>query len=356
MSKKWINREGENDDGRLDRREFIMAGLALTAAAAFPDMTGAAPKKADQLNKESAKMERAIFFKNNQIQMAGILFLPDDFNENKKYPALVISSPAGAVKEQSPSLYGKKMAQKGFIALAFDTSHQGESGGEPRYLENPTERVEDIRCAVDYLTTLRYVDIERIGALGICSGGGYSVSAAITERRIKAVAGVSTTDPGSWIRDGLDGNTPVEEQIKLLEMVGKQRTAKANGAEPVYGPYVPDAVTEDMAVTLKEAHEYYRTPRCQHPNSKNRVLMTSLDKLIAYSAFAFAETLLTQPLLLIAGSKADTLRFTKTLYEKATCRKELFMIDGATHVDLYDVAEYVDSAIDKSDKFFKNNL
>lgn len=301
-------------------------------------------------------MDKYVFFKNNQIQMAGILFLPDDFNENKKYSALVISSPAGAVKEQSPSLYGKKMAQKGFIALAFDTSHQGESGGEPRCLENPTERVEDIRCAVDYLTTLPYVDIERIGALGICSGGGYSVNAAMTERRIKAVAGVSTTDPGSWIRDGLDGNTPVEDQIKLLESVGKQRIAEANGAAPVYGPFVPDEVTEDMAVTLKEAHDYYRTPRCQHPNSTNRVLMTSLGKLMAFSAFSLAETLLTPPLLLIAGSKADTLRFSETLYEKAKCQKELFMIDGATHVDLYDVTKYVDQAIDKLNDFFTKNL
>jgi len=149
---------------------------------------------------------------------------------------------------------------------------------------------------------------------------------------------------------------PVEEQIKLLESVGKQRTAEANGDVPIYGPYVPDEVTEDMAVTLKEASQYYRTPRCQHPNSTNRVLMTSLDKMIAFSAFSLAETLLTQPLLLIAGSKADTLRFSTTLYEKAKRQKELFMNDGATHVDLYDVAKYVDQAIDKLGDFFTKNL
>lgn len=301
-------------------------------------------------------MEKKIFFKNNQIQMAGILFFPEDFGEKKKYLALVISSPAGAVKEQSPSLYGKKMAQKGFITIVFDTSHQGESGGEPRDLENPTERVEDIRCAVDYLTTLPYVDVERIGAMGICSGGGYSVNAAMTERRIKAVAGVSTSDPGSWIRDGIDGKTPVEDQIKLLESVGKQRTAEANGAGTVYGPFVPDEVTDDMPVVLKEANDYYRTPRCQHPNSKNRVRMTSLDKLIAFSTFSFAETLLTQPLLLITGTKADTLRFTEAIYEKAKCQKEWFTIEGATHVGLYDVIKYVDQAIDKLAEFFTKNL
>ncbi|VBB08601.1 alpha/beta hydrolase fold [Lucifera butyrica] len=302
------------------------------------------------------EMEKKVFFNNNQIKMAGILFLPDDFNEAKKYPALVISAPAGAVKEQSPSLYGKKMAQKGFLALAFDTSHQGESGGEPRYLENPTERVEDIRCAVDYLTTLPYVDIERIGALGICSGGGYVVNAAMTERRIKAVAGVSLSDPGSWIRDGLDGKTPVEEQIKLLESVGKQRTAEANGAKPVYGPYVPDVVTEDMPVVLKEANNYYRTPRAQHPNSENRVLMTSLDKLIAFSTFTLTESLLTQPLLLVAGSKADTIGYSEKLYERVKCKKEMFKIEGATHVDLYDIPKYVDQAINKLDGFFAKNL
>ncbi len=301
-------------------------------------------------------MEKKVFFKNNQIEMAGILFLPDDFDENNKYPAIVCAHPAGAVKEQTSGLYAEKLSQMGFVTLAFDASHQGESGGEPRFLENPSERVEDIRCAVDYLTTLPYVDLERIGAMGVCAGGGYTVSAAITEHRIKAVAGVSTSDPGAWIREGIDGSVPAKEQIKMLESVGKQRTAEANGANPVYGPYVPDEATEDLPVTLKEAHEYYRTPRCQHPNSKNRVLMTSLDKLIAFSPFNFADTLLTQPLLLIAGNKADTLRFSETLYEKAKSQKELFMIDGATHVDLYDVPEYVDQAIGKLDAFFTKNL
>lgn len=341
-------------------RKLLLLVFLLLGLQVMPFDAGAGEKLAHDLNdynlKGSSNMEKKVFFRNNQIQMAGILFFPSDFSEEKKYPALVVSAPAGAVKEQSPSLYGRKMAEKGFVVMAFDTSHQGESGGEPRSLENPTERVEDIRSAVDYLTTLSFVDRNRIGAFGICAGGGYSVNAAMTERRIKAVAGISLTDPASWVRDGLDGNTSVEEQIKLLESVGQQRTAEANGAGPVYGTFVPNEVTEDMAVTLKEANDYYRTPRGQHPNSDNRVLMTTLDKIIAFSTFSLTENLLTQPLLLIAGSEADTIRYSKVLYERVNCKKEMYVIEGATHVDLYDVLECVNPAIDKMAIFFGENL
>lgn len=304
-------------------------------------------------------MERKVTFKNNQLKMAGLMFLPEGFDEGKKYPAIVISNPAGAVKEQSPALYGRKIAEKGFIALAFDTSHQGESEGLPRQLENPPERVEDIRCAVDYLVTLPFVDTDRIGAMGICSGGGYSANVAMTERRIKAVVGVSSTDPGSWIRNGLDEKnpTPVEEQIKILEAISQERTNIAKGAEPLYGPFVPDEVTDDMAVTLKEAHEYYRTPRGSHPNSTNKVLLVGGQRLVEFDCFNLTETLLTQPLLLIAGSKADTLYFSKQLIERAASKdKELFIIEGATHVDMYDREQYVNQAIEKIAVFFNEKM
>lgn len=254
-------------------------------------------------------MEKKVFYKHNQDMNAGILFMPEGFKEDQKYPAIVISAPAGAVKEQSPSVYGKKLAEKGYVAIVFDTYHQGESGGEPRQLENPSDRIEDIKCTIDYLTTLPYVDRSRIGAMGICSGGGYAVRTALTEKRIKAVAGVSTSDPGAWIRDGIDGNMPLEQAIGMLIAVGEQRTAEANGADPVYGEFVPEVVTDDMAErsTLREAHDYYRTVRAQHPNSTNKVSMMSLDKMIDFTTFTQVNKLLTQPLLLIAGSDADTL-------------------------------------------------
>lgn len=306
---------------------------------------------------ETTIMQKKVTFKNNDHNMAGILFFPDNFDETKQYPAFSIASPAGAVKEQIATNYGTRLAKHGFVALAFDTSHQGESGGNPRQLESPYERVEDIKCAIDYLTTLPYVDNEHLGQFGVCAGGGYSMHTAMTDRRIKAVVAVSMSDPASWIRDGFDGKTPVEAQLALLEEAANQRTHEANGAAPIYGTFVPEEVTEGMPNTLVEAHEYYRTARGQHPRSTNKVSMMSIDKMTDFSTFLFADKYLTQPILMIAGSKADTLRFSEDLLTKAaSTNKELFTIEGATHVDLYDKPEYVDQAVEKAAAFFKKNL
>ncbi|ANM74366.1 putative alpha/beta superfamily hydrolase [Lactiplantibacillus plantarum] len=285
-------------------------------------------------------MQKKVTFQNNEHDMAGILFFPDDFDETKQYAAFPVASPAGAVKEQIATNYGSRLAKYGFIALVFDTSHQGESGGNPRQLEAPYERVEDIKCAIDYLTTLPYVDNERIGLFGVC-----------------AVAVASMSDPASWIRDGFDGKMPVDAQLALLEEASNQRTREANGADPIYGTFVPEEVTDGMPNTLEEAHEYYRTARGQHPRSTNQVSMMSIDKMTDFSTFLFADRYLTQPILMIAGTNADTLRFSEDLLKKAASKnKELFTIEGATHVDLYDKPEYVDQAVAKAATFFKENL
>ena len=302
-------------------------------------------------------MKRQVTFKNNQIDIAGEFHLPAGFDEAKKYAAIVCAHPAGAVKEQSPALYGRMLADKGFVVLTFDASHQGASGGEPRFLENPFERVEDVRSAVDYLTTLPFVDAGRIGALGICAGAGYSISAATTERRIGAVAGVSPADAGSAIREGWDGRMPLSELNKMLESVAAQRSAEANGAAVQYMTYVPETPDENPFVTFREAYYYYRTPRAQHPNSPNKVMFTSLDKLVAFSAADRIDALLTQPLLLVVGSKSDARRFVDTYHEKAASNdKEVVVVEGATHVDLYDVPQYVEPAVAKLATFFSNKL
>lgn len=312
--------------------------------------------QAAEAQNNNVTMEK-VKFNNRGIEMAGNLFLPEAMEVEKAYPAIVCASPAGAVKEQSSGLYAKKLAEQGFVALAFDPSHQAESGGFPRYEENPYDRVEDIRAAVDYLTTLKYVDRDRIAAMGLCAGAGYAINAALTDRRIKVLVGVSGTDAGAVIRNGWTGEATTEEKIKFLEMVSEERTAEANGAEPIYGNYVPENVTDDLPVTMKEAHNYYRTPRAQYPTSENKVRLTSMSNIYTFEAFHLIDELLTQPLLMIAGSKSDALYVSERAVNRAASKvKELYLINGATHIDMYDRQPYVDEAIGKMTSFLKENL
>lgn len=300
-------------------------------------------------------MVESVSFRNKEVEIAGHLHLPENFSKDKKYPALVGIHPAGGVKEQTIGHYAERLAEHGFVTVVYDSSYQGASGGEPRLLEDPTTRVEDARCAADFLTTLPFVDSERMGAFGICAGGGYAISVAQTERRFKAVATVSAAPMGEGSRGFLGHLSPVAEQIGTLEMVAQQRTAEARGAKPLYAPFVPETledINESTPDLLREGYDYYRTPRGQHPNSKGRFLLTSMDKMFAFSAFDQIPELLTQPLLLIAGSKADTKVFSDQAYELSKGPKELFVVEGATHIAMYDVPEYVDQAISKMVEFF----
>ncbi|MEC0249597.1 alpha/beta hydrolase [Paenibacillus chitinolyticus] len=300
-------------------------------------------------------MRKTVSFKHNQINMAGHLYLPEGFDENKLYPAVVSVHPGGGVKEQTAGLYAAKLSDQGFVTLAFDASHQGDSGGEPRLLEDPYARVEDVRCAVDYLSALRFVDQEKIGVLGICAGGGYAVAAAQTERRIKAVATVSAIDIGAMFR----GEESIETQLQTLEAVAKQRTAEANGAEAHLLNWAPDTL-EDMdehtPVLMREAYDYYRTPRAQHPNSTNRFLFTSVGKLLSFSASSQISTYLTQPMLVIVGTEADTRVYSDQFYALSNGPKEMFLVEGATHIAMYDIPEYVGQAVTKLTEFFGQNL
>jgi len=301
-------------------------------------------------------MVKSVNFKNRANTLAANLHFPEEFDESKKYPALVGIHPAGGVKEQTIGLYAEKLSKFGYIVLVYDSSYQGASEGEPRLLEDPAVRVEDARCAADFLTTLPYVDTERMGVYGICAGGGYTLSVAQTERRFKAVATVSGTPMGEAVRSQFGVEVPVSDLIKSLQMVAYQRTAQANGAELMYVPFVPEKfedINEQTPDMLREGYDYYRTPRGQHPNSKGRFLFTSIDKMTTFSVFDYLGDFLTQPLLLIAGSKADTRIFSEQAYNLAKCEKELFIIEGATHIALYDVPEYVEQAVNKMVEFFK---
>ncbi len=298
---------------------------------------------------------KSVDFQNSGMTMAGNVFFPAGFDSQRKYPAIVVVHPGGGVKEQTAGLYAQRLAEHGFITLAFDASHQGASGGMPRFLDDPMRRVGDIYSAVDYLTTLSYVDAFRIGALGICAGSGATIKASSTDRRIKAVGTVSGVDVGAAFRNGWEGTGPLSDQFAILEAAAKQRTAEAAGAAPVYIPYVPNVGDMTAPLDLQEAADYYLTPRGQNPNAPNRMLLTSANYMVSFTGFDRVDTLLTQPLLIIAGNKAGSLWHSQELNAKAAGPKELFIVDGATHMDLYD-GEGAEIAANKLYPFFAQHL
>ena len=304
-------------------------------------------------------MVEKVTFKNNQIDMVGNLYLPANFDKNKKYPAISVAHPWGGVKEQTAGIYARKLAEKGFITLAYDASHYGESGGEPRYYENPSERVEDIRCVVDYLSNRPEVDAEKIGALGICAGGGYTIAAAETDPRIKAVAGVSTYDVGDAAREGLQNVWPVtdEQRSATLKDIADQRTKEARGEEPRITKLLPtETPPADAPQFLRNAYDYYNTERGAHPNATGNLRYVSTVRQMEFYPFAQIDKISPRPLLLIAGAAAQTLYFSQRAYDMAKEPKELVILDGATHFDLYDKEQFVNPTVDKLADFFRQNL
>lgn len=309
---------------------------------------------------------KKVTFKNGNIDIAAHVYLPADFSENKKYPVIICGHPIGSCKDQTAgAIYGKSFAENGFIALAFDASHQGESGGLPRSVEDAATRVEDFRCAVDYLVTLSYVDENRIGLMGMCGGGGYSVTVTMTDRRIKALGTVTGVNFGRLLREGFgSGRSPIE----LLEDIAKQRTKEARGSEPKFTQILPASPSEaekmglnvDTARDVYQATEYYKTSRGQSPNGITTYLDSHLAATFTYDALAHVETLLTQPLQVVVGDlvgEFGAYRDGLELYNRAASkRKNLLVVKGASHYDLYWKPEAVKQALDKLIPFFKESL
>lgn len=300
-----------------------------------------------------------INFPSGGDNLAGHLYLPTDMGTDQCLPAIVVVHPFGGVKEQTAGLYAQKLADKGFITLAFDARYQGESDGQPRYLEDPFARVEDIKSAVTFLSNHTQVDADSIGALGICAAGGYTPYAAQTELRIKAVAAVSGADMGTLFREGLGGSAGPEVLAAMLNESANARTKEARGEPPHYNPIVPHTaaeITPDTPVLYAEGRDYYRTSRAQHPNSPNLFLAQSVDRIAQYSSFDLVHLISPRPLLMIAGTEADTRYFSELAVSRANEPKELFLIEGASHIDLYDKPEYVNPAIEKLSSFFAAHL
>jgi uncharacterized protein len=294
---------------------------------------------------------------NKTITMSAVINFPEGFDESRTYPAIVVTHPGGGVKEQAAGTYARKLAEKGFVAIAYDASYQGESTGEPRQLENPHVRTEDVSAVIDYLTTLPYVDNDRIGAMGICAGGGYTANAAIQDRRIKALATVSAVNIGSSFRNGWDNNVKSIDALPYIEAGSNARTSDASGADILTMPLAPLKEEDAPNEELRQAWEDYHTPRAQCATAPGFATLRSLNQIITYDAYHLADVYLTQPLQVVAGSVAGSKWMSDDLFDRAASKDKSFhVIEGANHMDFYDGQRFVDETVSVLAPFFQQKL
>ncbi|KAM0247623.1 hypothetical protein ACHAQJ_009763 [Trichoderma viride] len=295
-----------------------------------------------------------ISIKKGPISLAGHLFKPA--GQSGKTQGLVIVHPGGGVKEQTAGTYAKKLADAGFTTIVYDAAFQGVSGGEPHFLEDPNERVSDVYAAIDYLQNLDSVDAEKIGVLGICAGGGYAVAAAKGDHRLKAVATVSMVNIGDSARLGWDGDEDASKKVEALNAAAAQITAEAKGAERAAAPYVPPQPDDKTPRDMREASDYYVTPRAQHPRAANKMLHLSFPRVLTFDAFHLADIFLKQPVLLIAGSDAGSLWHTEKLDKLIGGATKKVIVPKGAHMDFYDNEAYVGPAVKDVAEFMKKHL
>ena len=296
----------------------------------------------------------------NGIEAAANVYTPAGFNPAKSYPAIVVAHPNGGVKEQVAGLYAQKLAEAGYITIAFDAAYQGASGGEPRYTDRPAFRIEDIRAAADFIGRYQGVDVNRLGLLGICGGGGYALKAAQGDKRFRAVATISLFNSGDARRNGFM-RSQTDTIRQRLQQAAVARAQEVAGGEVQYSPAFAAGMTKEQVAALpfemyREGYEYYAQTHA-HPNSQTNYTLSSLQDLMTFDVNTNVD-LINQPLLMIAGDKADSLYMTEEVFANATGtdNKELFKIPGATHIETYWKPEYVKQAVDKLTGFFGKNL
>ena len=342
---KNIGRD-EADGGRLALNEVLQSKGLTTAPEASAVTIGNGVKK-----------QKVTFHNRFLIDMVGDLYFPANYSPAKKYAAIIVGHPFGGVKEQTSGLHARKLAEIGYVTLAFDASYYGESGGYPRRMESPEVRVDDFSAAVDFLTNHPAVEADKIGVIGICGGGCYSVSATQIDHRIKALATISMYDMGRARRQGIGDTQTYQQRMSILDEIGRQRTAEYGGAARKDIRALPEKVDENTPKFAIDFLDYYDNPeRGQHPNSTGYYSYTSLAPMMNFFPFAQIETISPRPVLFIVGENAVSKYFSEDAYEKAAEPKELFVVPAATHVDLYDQPEYLKITLPKLDAFFKQYL
>nr|WP_321453976.1 alpha/beta hydrolase [uncultured Carboxylicivirga sp.] len=346
---------------------MLMAGVLLLITQAFTNTVEAKKKEKMKEQDEHYTFELSdqvtrekVTFKNRYgITLTGDLYLPKNRGE-EKLSALAVSGPYGAVKEQASGLYANQMAQRGFAVVAFDPSYTGESSGEPRNVASPEIFTEDFSAAVDYLGIQPFIDREKIGIIGICGFGGFALNVAAIDKRIKAVATSTMYDMSRVTSKGyFDSMTP-EQRSQMLEQLSQQRWADAEKGEPAYGSVAlpkPEQLTGQEPEFVQGYVNYYRTERGFHPrsiNSNGSWTVTTPLPLMNMPIMTYIKEISPRPVLIIAGEKAHSLYFSEDAYKAANEPKELLVIPGAVHTDLYDNLDVI--PFDKLQSFFTENL
>lgn len=305
-------------------------------------------------------MQKVAFKNQYNMKVVGNLFTPKDLSKTTKNPAIIVGHPMGAVKEQSANLYATKLAERGFVTLSLDLSFWGESEGQPRNAVSPDIYAEDFSAAVDFLGTQPFVDRERIGVLGICGSGSFAISAAKIDPRMKAVATVSMYDMGAANRNALRHSLTLDQRKQIIKEAAEQRYVEFTGGEIKYTSGTVHELNENTHPIQREFYDFYRTPRGEYtPEGSSLELtthptLTSNVKFMNFYPFADIETISPRPMLFITGENAHSREFSEDAYKLAAEPKELYIVPGAGHVDLYDRVKMI--PWDKLTSFFTEYL
>ncbi|WBU60571.1 alpha/beta hydrolase [Paracoccus albus] len=352
-----INKIGIADRQSPSRRAVLAGGTALAATAwasgvgiaraTGPDLS----RGADNFYQSDEVIAENVRFTNTYgMEVVGTLFTPRQMDSGRRYPALVVGHPYGAVRQQAANLYATKMAEQGFVALSFDQSFWGESAGTPRGAVLPDVYVENFSAAVDYLGTRDFVSRENIGVIGICASGGFSIAATKIDPRIKALATVSMYDMGEYYRTGIQGERAIETRNSDLQIAAENRFTAFETGEPIYGPGQNDPVFLEAA----ESNDFYQTERGRVPSNDRRTTPATYAKFMNFHPFIDIESISPRPILFVVGEIAPSRTYTDRAFEMASQPKELVVVEGANRIDLYDRTEVI--PWDRLTTFFGEHL
>ena len=334
-----------------DTAAALPSSTQPTASLAAGDMSNGAN---NFYTSDRVSVQKVTFKNQYQMNVTGNLFVPNDLDRNAKNAAMVVGHPMGAVKEQSANLYATKLAEQGFVTMSLDLSFWGESEGQPRNLVAPDIYAEDFSAAVDYLRTQSFVDTERIGALGICGSGSFVISAAKIDPRIKAVATVSMYDMGAANRNGLRHSVTPEQRQDVLAQAAQQRDVEFAGGNIEYTSGTPEELTDQSSAIEREFYDFYRTARGYSPDTTTHPTLSSNVRFMNFYPFEDIETISPRPMLFITGDQAHSREFSEEAYQLAGEPKQLVIVPGAGHVDLYDRVNLI--PFDTLATFFQTNL